>query len=156
LQIESQTPPLQDRLKTLAVEHLRPQPPQLSGSLPTSVSHPFALLPSQSPLPAGHAVHVVLLQYCNPLQALLQLPQCLLLLVVTVSQPSSGVGEAGWRQLPCPELHVELHVPPEQDRAATWVDEHFRPQTPQLSGSMLTSVSQPSSPAGGEGCVQLL
>ena len=149
-------PALQDRPATLALEHFRPQPPQLSGSPLTSVSQPFAALPSQSPLPLGHAVHVVLLQYCDPLQALLQLPQCWLLLVVTVSQPSSVLGEAGWTQLPCPALHVESHAPPAQDRVATFVLEHFRPQTPQLSGSVLTLVSQPSSPAGCVGCVQLL
>lgn len=103
-------------------------------------------------LPAAQDVALAWLEE----QARPQAPQFAVDVLVFVSQPSSGFGEAGSLQLPLPAMHVELQVPPEQDRVATLLLLQLRPQTPQLSGSVLTLVSQPLSAVGGEGCVQLL
>ena len=60
------------------------------------------------------------------------------------SQPSSAVGAAGSLQLLNPELQVELQRLDAQERDATFVEEHARPQSPHAVVDELTSDSQPS------------
>jgi hypothetical protein len=78
----------------------------------------------------------------------LHAPQWVVLELVFVSHPSSGVGFAGCVQLPKPPLHVELQVPPLHERLATFELEHTRLHAPQLSAFVLVLVSQPLSAVG--------
>jgi hypothetical protein len=63
---------------------------------------------------------------------------------VAHSQPSSAVGAAGSLQLLNPELQVELQRLDAQERDATFVEEHARPQSPHAVVDELTSDSHPS------------
>jgi hypothetical protein len=62
------------------------QPPQLCPSVAVSVSHPFALIPSQSARPALHA-HVPLAQSWNGAHARPHAPQLSASLPAFTSQP---------------------------------------------------------------------
>jgi hypothetical protein len=164
LHVESQTPPLHDRLATFEFEHTRAHCPQLLTLVLTLVSQPssavgavgWVQLPKPElqvelhtpPVHDSDATFVVA-------QARAQAPQLAVLVFVLVSQPSSAVGAVGWLQLPKPELHVELQVPPLHDRAATLAPEHARLHAPQLSALVLRFTSQPSSAVGAVGWPQL-
>ena len=147
---------------TWLVEHLRPQAQQLSTSVSVFVSQPSSFAGDvQFVYPdAQVGAHVPALQARPPAwtwfdeQYLPHEPQFCVSFAVSVSQPSSAAGARGWLQLPHPVPHVELQRPPEQERDATWLVEHFRPQAPQLFASVETGVSQPSSAVGAAGCVQ--
>jgi hypothetical protein len=85
---------------------------------------------------------------CVPEHARLQPPQCVVLVLVLTSHPSSAAGATGWVQFPYGELQVELHNPPLHDRLATFELEHARVQLPQRSASVFVLVSQPLSAVG--------
>lgn len=111
-----------------------PQPPQLFGSLAVTASQAFVPSLSQSLCPLEQAEHVPLLQYCDDVHVLVQLPQWLPSVAVFVSQvplPSQSA---------VPGAHAETQFPLEQfgvEAGQTW------PQDPQLFGSVLVSTSQP-------------
>ena len=81
-------------------------------------------------------------------------PQALVLVPVSVSQPSSAAGNAGCTQLPQLTVHVELQTPAEQDMDWTKNDEHARPHPPQFAVLVPVLVSHPSSGDGAAGVEQ--
>jgi hypothetical protein len=89
--------------------------------------------------PFSHAREATLV----PEQARPQPPQLFTSLVLVVSQPSSAAGAAGRVQLLEPALHPDTHNPPLQARVVTEVEAQARPQPPQLSTLVVSSVSQP-------------
>ena len=122
--------------------HALPHMPQFASSLRTSVSHPFALMLSQSPqfgshMPTAHvpvAHDSVARARVHPVP---QLPQ-FDVVVSDVSQPS----EVMPLQLPQPPLHVvSAHVPDAHDSPALGRLQPV-PQVPQ-SESVVSEVSQP-------------
>ena len=149
-----------DNDETWLLEHLRPQAPQLFGSKETEVSQPSSavgaagLAQLSKPVvqvglhnPPLHATAVAL----APEQTRPQAPQLPVLVLVSVSQPSSAVGAYGCVQLPQPEAQVETQRPAEQVLDPTWLEEQLRPQAPQLSAFEARLVSQPLSAFGAAG-----
>lgn len=76
-------------------------------------------------------------------QSFAQLPQDLSFAEAEVSQPSSGLGEAGTMQLAKPRSHLELHSPAAHDTAAVPFLEQPRPQAPQCRALLVVLASQP-------------
>ena len=123
---------------------------------PAAPSRQRPSLPAQPQLDASGAAHL------SPLppppwrvQSLSQPPQSVLAIVTSVSQPSSGSGEAGCTQFPKPSWQLELQRPALQARDSTCWPEQTLPQPPQFWGSSTLCVSQPSSGAGAGGLLQL-
>jgi hypothetical protein len=125
--------------------HCRPQAPQLLRSLCSPASQPLLALLSQLAKPVVHAprAQVPLAQVAAALakkQGRPQPPQCVVLVVVLVSQPLT----ASPSQLPKPVLHMpRRHTPPVHDtapldRVQAW------PQPPQFARLVEVSTSQPS------------
>ena len=161
---ESHRPLEHDRVSTLVLEHARPQPPQLSTSNLTFFSQPSSgcvpggslqlaqpEMQGESQVPLLHFSEVVL----SGEQARPQAPQLDVSVVSTASQPSSGLGADGMRQLPKPAPQLESQRPALQVITAVPADEQARPQAPQLAVLTERSVSQPSSSAGDAGALQL-
>jgi hypothetical protein len=105
VQPDTQRPPLQARALTEVEAQARPQAPQFSTLVVSSVSQPLLTSPSQSPvvpgqfamlhLPAVHAGVPVGVVHTLP-----HAPQFCASLATGVSQPSSAAGASGWRQSP--------------------------------------------------------
>jgi hypothetical protein len=112
----------------------------LFPSLPVSISHPFATLPSQSSLPGGHVLtHAPPLQIRPGWHALPHMPQWLTFESVFVSQPLSWLPS----QLPNPGSHVtRVHVPPVHDSTAFGMV-HGWLQPPQCERFVLVLISHP-------------
>lgn len=91
----------------------------------------------------------------DELQARPHEPQLAVLVFRFDSQPSSGVGEAGWTQLPNPPTHVGLQLPAVHEVDCALATEQARAHAPQLFTLVFTLVSQPSSAAGATGLLQL-
>jgi hypothetical protein len=132
--------------QTRVTPHVRPQYPQLLGSVLRFVSQPFVrMFMSQSPQPAVH----VPMQF-PPVQTgkstwfveqgRPQPPQLFGSLVVFVSQPFVCLFPS---QSPQPAAHAPVQIPEVQVREITWFDEQTRPHPPQLSGLLAISISQP-------------
>jgi hypothetical protein len=163
-QVDVQSPPLHASAAVPAVEHARPQAPQLAGSVPVLVSHPLSAVGApgvvQLPNPATQVEsHRPALHWARSTLAFEQgrphAPQFAGSPCVSVSQPLSASGGAGVVQLLNPPLHVELHTPAEQLLTATLLSAHTRLQAPQLLTSDERPVSQPLSGAGAAGVEQL-
>src|SRR5262249_40485997 len=68
---------------------------------------------------------------CEPLQLFVHCPQWLKLDVVSLSQPSSVAGAAGWVQLPELGLQFDVHRPAAQASAFVLALPHGRVHAPQ-------------------------
>jgi len=125
--------------------HCRPQAPQLLRSLCSAASQPLLALVSQLAKFSAHApsAQVPLAQLAAALakkQGRPQPPQCVVLVVVLVSQPFT----ASPSQLPKPVLQVpSRHTPPAHDTAPL-VRVQAWPQPPQFARLVEVSTSQPS------------
>jgi hypothetical protein len=128
----------------LFAEHLSPHPPQLLTFVLMLVSQPLAGLPSQFAKPALQTswqtplvhVGVALLEE----QTCPHPPQLLTLVLVLVSQPSAGL----FVQCAKPLLQVNWQIPLVHNTEAALLEEHVRPQPPQLLTLVPMLVSQPS------------
>jgi hypothetical protein len=124
--------------------HDRKHAPQLSGSLPVGVSHPFALLPSQFANPALHAPmpHAPPLQLgvaFATVQVVPQAPQFAVLERVSTSQPSAATPLQSRK----PIAHASVHAPARQRLVAFGRDGQTAPHALQFAASFVRSVSQP-------------
>src|SRR3954469_16649577 len=123
--------------------HALPQAPQLAARV-RSVSQPFALLPSQfrwlpSQTGAPQAPFAQLAEVAPAFEQVpVQLPQCWMLLDVSVSQPSAPSTQ--WRNCPWQEAIVQLDF--SQAETAFGASQAF-PQPPQFFGSVVVFTSQP-------------
>jgi len=93
--------------------------PQLAMSARTSVSHPEATLPSQSPKPALHVMPQVPAaqagaEFAAVAHIVVHVPQLVTLLAVLVSQPLALSRSQFWNPL----VHVSPHTPTMQVRVA--------------------------------------
>lgn len=158
------SPPEHARVPTLAVEQLRPQAPQLSGSnwtffsQPSSAAGAAGVEQSAHPVehvgahcPAEHHRAAVLVEEQTRPHA----PQFDGSASTAISQPSSAAGGAGCEQLPYPGVQVDVHRPAAHAAVETFTVEQARPHPPQFAASVASAVSQPSSGDGAAGCSQL-
>src|SRR5262245_35690311 len=90
--------------------------------------------------PAVHAATCTLPWHCA-WQTLPHMPQFLLSLLMSISQPSfSLLPLQSWKLT----SHTPLHMPAwPQVGCEMWLPEHTLPQPPQLVGSLVISISQP-------------
>jgi hypothetical protein len=121
-----------------------PHPPQ-SVSVFRLVSQPLPALPSQLPVPEGHAVHwhtpeVQLGVPVGHTQTLPQVPQLLTFVRLSVSHPFAGLPS----QSPHPVVHVGTHSP-DTHEVPPWAFTQLTPQAPQLVVEVI-AVSQPLLP----------
>lgn len=120
VQLEVQSPPLQESDSTPSVEQVRPQAPQFNLSVDVLVSQPssaaggLGVVQSPKPVlqtgvqvPAAHTRSWVLV----PRQARLHAPQLSGLVFRLVSHPSSALGAIGVLQSPKPAAQVGTHEP---------------------------------------------
>jgi hypothetical protein len=127
----------------LATKQAMPQPPQLFTSVVVVVSQPFAVLPSQSPLPAAHidTPHVLFTQAGVPPcggQTVPHMAQLLTFDVVLISQPLATLVS----QLAKPTLHEIVHIPLMHPGVPLFVL-HPAPQDPQCCVLVFRFVSHP-------------
>jgi hypothetical protein len=138
--------PISQRPVAFEGAHADPQVPQWVLLAVTSVSHPFAASPSQSPRPVAHAPtpQVPARHTAVPpgaVQAVPQRPQWLVLTRVSVSHPFAGLPSQSAK----PVVHATMrHTAPIHMAVATLGPLHERPQLPQCSIAVASSVSQPS------------
>ena len=134
-------PPVQLAVPLLVL-HAAEQAPQFVALVLVFVSQPFATLLSQFPYPALHAIpHCPPLQLAVPfvpLQAVLQAPQFVALVLVLISQPLAAL----LSQFSNPTLHAIPHCPPLQ-LAVPFVLLHGVAQVPQFAAFVFVFVSQP-------------
>jgi hypothetical protein len=122
-----------------------PHAPQFAMLAVTSVSHPFAGLPSQFPHPASQAATAQLPEAqadvaCASAQAFPHAPQFAMLAVTSVSQPFPGIPS----QFPHPGLHgPRPQLPPAQAAVPFVGVEQAFPHAPQWATFVRTSASQP-------------
>ena len=122
--------------------HAFPQAPQFAGELSSSVSQPFARLPSQLPQPGLHPMpQTPAVQLGVPLaelQTLPQMPQLPTSSDSDCSQPS----EASPLQLPQPVSQTIWHAP-FVHCGLPWIALQILPQPPQWIGLACVLISQP-------------
>jgi hypothetical protein len=123
-------------------EQATPQPPQFESVL-RGVSQPFAGLRSQSAKPALHdpSTHEPFWHEADAFakeHALLQMPQCVRLVFVFVSQPLFGFES----QLAKPAAHMGEHAPPWHE-VVPFALVQARPHEPQLVRLVAVLVSHP-------------
>jgi hypothetical protein len=146
MQFPLHTPPPHVRVAMLLFEQTVPHPPQLFGSVPVAISHPFVfLLASQSVKPAVQVplqtppphvrVAMLLFEQEDP-----HVPQLFGSVAVLISQPFVCLLAS---QSVVPATHVPLQTPPEHVRDAMLLPEHTMPHPPQLFGSLAMSTLQP-------------
>jgi len=138
--VGTHTPEVQAVVPFAAV-HRSPHAAQLA-TVPRLASQPLTTLPSQLPNPAPQAIaHAPAEQLGVPpaeLQAVAQLPQCAVLVVVSVSQPSP----AEPLQSPKPVLQLVTTQVPVAHVPVPFAGLQAAPQAPQLLEE-LRAVSQP-------------
>jgi hypothetical protein len=131
---------LQEPQRCVAVRTSVSQPSSFRGEVGVAqLPKPSAQLEVQRPLSQARDATLA------PEQARPQPPQLFTSLVLAVSQPSSAVGAAGRAQLLKPAAQPDTQSPPLQARAPTAVEAQPRPQAPQWSTLVVSSVSQPFS-----------
>ena len=146
VQAPLQLPPAHVGVVMWLAEQTDPQPPQFAASVPVAVSQPSASLsalqsekpvlqaPSQIP-PAQSSVEMLFVE-----QLLAQLPHAVGVVVVFVSQPSTGF----MLQSPKPVEHARMAHSPLLQMAEPLAAVQTMPQPPQLLMSFFVLISQPS------------
>ncbi len=135
-------PPLHTRPAPQTVPHA----PQWAALVSKPVSHPFAVMPSQSPKPAVHAVahapvtHVaVVFGVPSPGHMRPHAPQLRGSLCNCASQPFTALPS----QFAKPALQAARSHAPAAQRPTPFAGAHARPHAPQFAVLLVGSVSQP-------------